>query len=323
MTTQEKNNQLCRIIKDKLNPLIDNDYILLDVPHYSNLGDTLIWQGEIDLFQSLSYRCKYSTWFGGNLDLIRKCLLPDNILLFQGGGNFGDLWPLHGEFRRKVIAMFPHHRCIILPQTIFYHSENNLREEADFFCRYPNVTICARDAKSFQLLKEWFPNNPSILVPDMAFAMDMRRYPRINNPRGTIFVKRNDKEFNSNLDYNHVVPNDAYVTDWLFLDNSKEYACQDNLTRWATRFDKRLGTDWKHKWLDLYWYYKLRTLNVRTAIDLIDHYEHIYTTRLHAAILSIILCKTDITLFDNSYGKLFSFYNTWLYDVKGMKLISE
>jgi pyruvyl transferase EpsO len=251
-----------------------------------------------------------------------KHLRPGTILLFHGGGNFGDIWPVHGQIRRKAIAMFPNQKCIILPQTIYYQKERNLLDEAAFYAKYPNVTICARDNKSFEILKNYFPNNPSLLVPDMAFCMDMKRYKRTHNPHGAVFVRRTDKEINNEVDYQHV-PEDANVSDWLFLGNSKEYERQKDIVKWASRFDCRLGTDWKHKWLDLYWQNVLRPLNVNTAISFLDRYEQIYTTRMHAAILSVILGKEDITLFDNSYGKSSSFFNTWLSDVEGVCLVKS
>lgn len=320
MKAKDKVLQLRKMIADKLISQIDHDYVLLDLPYHSNLGDTLIWQGELDFLRQLPYKKLYSTWFQGNLSRAGEFLRPGTILLFHGGGNFGDVWPVHGQFRRKAIAMFPNQKCIILPQTIYYQDKKNLLEEAAFYAKYPNVTICARDNKSFEILKEYFPNNPSLLVPDMAFCMDMKRYKRTHNPLGAVFIRRTDKEINNEIDYQHI-PEDADVSDWLFLGNSKEYERQKFIVKWASRFDSRLGTDWKHKWLDLYWHHVLRPLNVKTAIRFLDRYEQIYTTRMHAAILSVILGKEDITLFDNSYGKSSSFLETWLSDVDGLQLI--
>ena len=322
MTSEEKTLELKRLVGKTLTPLIDSDYLLLDLPYYSNLGDTLIWQGELDFLKGLPYKNLYSISCQGNLETAKRFVGPDTILLFQGGGNFGDIWPVHGQFRRKVIAMFPRQRCIIFPQTIHYDDENNLREEAAFYSHYPNVTICARDATSLGILMKWFPSNPCLLVPDMAFAMDMSKYKRAASPTGSIFVKRGDKEISQNLDYSEV-PADAHVTDWLFLNDSKEYARRKTIALWGARFDYRLGTDWSHQWTDWYWYHILRPLNVKTAINLIDQYAHVFTTRMHAAILSVILGKSDITLFDNSYGKSSSLYHTWLSDVEGLKMIAS
>jgi len=322
MKTKEKIAQLKSLVIKEITPLINNDYLLLDLPYHSNLGDTLIWQGELDFLKSMPYKCKYSTWYGGNIVSVEKFLQPDNLILFHGGGNFGDTWEEPNKFRKNFLRMYPNNQTIILPQTVYYSDKRRLQEDAAFYADYPNVTICVRDKKSLEILQNFFPNNPSLLVPDMAFCMDMKRYNRVNKPNGTIFIRREDIELNHKIDY-HEVPKDSIVSDWLFLNNSKEYLHQSEIIKWATRFDCRLGTDWKHRWIELYWHHVLRPLNVKTAINFVDQYEIIYTTRMHAAILCLLLGKTNITLFDNSYGKSSSFYHTWLQGVEGLKFIDS
>lgn len=52
---------------------------------------------------------------------------------------------------------------------------------------------------------------------------------------------------------------------------------------------------------------------LRIGIQFISQYQQVYSTRLHGAILSILLGK-PLVFFDNSYGKNSSFYDTWLRD---------
>ena len=59
---------------------------------------------------------------------------------------------------------------------------------------------------------------------------------------------------------------------------------------------------------------------IREGVKQISQYENIYSTRLHAAILSVLLEK-QFVLFDNSYGKNSSFYETWLNDLDDVKFI--
>ena len=321
MIPLDKTRQLKKMVHELLTSQIDNDYVLLALPYHSNLGATLIWQGELDFLKTLPYRRLFSTGISKRFFMAGESLRSETILLFHGGGNFGDVWDGPNEFRRKAISTFPQQKCIILPQTIYYQKRENLENDAAFYAQHPNVTICARDQKSLQILKEWFPNNPSLLVPDMAFCMEMSRYHRCQSPKGTIFLKREDREYNEDIDYCEV-PKDAVVTDWTFLSDSKEYLRQRNIIRWSRRFDRRLGTDFESRCLDAYWHHVLRSLNVSTAIGLIDAYSQIYTTRMHAAVISVILGKRNITLYDNSYGKSSSFYDTWLRDVDGLRMLT-
>ena len=48
MNTIQKIHQLQVFVKEALTPLVTSDYWLLEVPYYTNVGDTLIWQGELD-----------------------------------------------------------------------------------------------------------------------------------------------------------------------------------------------------------------------------------------------------------------------------------
>ena len=53
---------------------------------------------------------------------------------------------------------------------------------------------------------------------------------------------------------------------------------------------------------------------IKKGVRFISNYKEIYTTRLHVAILSVLLGKS-FHFFDNSYGKNRAFYDTWLNDV--------
>ncbi|UIF89512.1 polysaccharide pyruvyl transferase family protein (plasmid) [Cupriavidus necator] len=41
-------------------------------------------------------------------------------IVFHGGGNLGDLYPLHDNFRKLVIKRYPNNKIVILPQTIHF-----------------------------------------------------------------------------------------------------------------------------------------------------------------------------------------------------------
>jgi exopolysaccharide biosynthesis predicted pyruvyltransferase EpsI len=45
-----------------------------------------------------------------------------------------------------------------------------LLKDAEIFNQHPDLTICARDNYSYDLLKKYFVNNKILLLPDMAFA---------------------------------------------------------------------------------------------------------------------------------------------------------
>lgn len=82
------------------------------------------------------------------------------------------------------------------------------------------------------------------------------------------------------------------------------------------QFDLQIAykiTDFKRKHFYRMWY-------VKSGIHFLDKYEKIYTTRLHVMILGILLNK-KIYVVNNTSGKIFNFYNTWLNDLKYLETI--
>ena len=71
---------------------------------------------------------------------------------------------------------------------------------------------------------------------------------------------------------------------------------------------------------DLIWQRIMLPYNVKTGINFINRYEVIYTTRLHVAIIGVLLNK-ETYLFDNIYNKNSALYNTWLKDTDHIELI--
>ncbi len=319
MTGIEKKCELSNLIWDTLTPLIDCDYLLLDVPYYWNLGDILIWQGTKDFLKRLPYKClKETNARTLNFKLINK-KYPNAVVLLQGGGNFGDIWSIHQDFRREVIKNMPNHKIIILPQSLYYKSEDVLRADSELFNKHKNLTICVRDRHSLDVSNKYFDSCNVLLLPDMAFCMKISKHLKIGQDKGNLFIKRNDVELAEMAKY-YIVPNDVEVKDWPLVESQRYLPVRIEcvLERWIRNI---LGKGTACKFADIYWQNILRRYCVNMAIDFLKDRRTIYSTRMHAVILSVILGKQDIYVFDNSYGKISSFIDCWLNDVDVVKLI--
>jgi pyruvyl transferase EpsO len=190
------------------------------------------------------------------------------------------------------------------------------------------VTICVRDNKSLELAKKYFSNNKILLIPDMAFCIDMSKWQSsINKATSTncLFVKREDKELSSDLS-NEIIPDNAIVSDWPTINNN---VCK-NIIKTGGRlehFDSIFGTQFKRFFykifVDPFFYHFIRPRFVKIAIVFLSKYHTIYTTRLHVSILSVLLEKKNTIILDNSYGKNSAFYETWLSDVDGLELYKK
>lgn len=309
MRNLEKVQQLRSIVIKALDAMIDGDYWLMEVPYYTNVGDTLIWQGELDYLARLPCKCKGMYSFSS----LRSADVPDgDLILLQGGGNLGDIYPEPNNYRKNVIAEHPHSRVIIFPQTVFWQNETNYRADAEFFGRY-DCTICVRDRQSLKRLSERFKNR-LLLLPDMAFCIDAKRLECANKSQRPLLLKRTDCELGGGALLADFERSGRYdVSDW----NTMAYpTCWQ---RWERRFRRLVsffprGYDW-------YMQNLVRRYYIASGIGQISGRSEVCTTRLHACILSMLLNVDKIDVIDNSYGKNSSFYETWLKDCENVRMV--
>lgn len=319
------------LIRTSLNKHINGDYVLLDIPNYNNIGDSLIWQGELEYLKELEYKCLYTANpYTCDLDKIPK----NAIILFQGGGNFGDTWDLNQDFRNRIITKFKDNKIIIFPQTIFYNDTVNLVRDIEIYKNHSNLIICARDQVSYKIACDNFTNNTIYLLPDMAFFLNLDEFHRNGESQKYLVMKRVDKELGdikllesvvNGLKKNSIAID---VSDWpgFYERNSVRRKFQVLYNIFEMRFSKMLiksrvfsflvddkhglrGKDYKDKL-------------ILKGIGFINRYDIVYSTRLHGFILAVLLNK-EVYIFDNSYGKNKQFFDTWLHDFQNVKLIEK
>lgn len=319
MTAKEKIQQLQSIIISEISPLITNDYVLWGLPYYSNIGDTLIWEGELEFLKSIPYKCIGTCGWD---EYEYRPLSKDTVILITGGGYFGDVWRKAWDNAQSAIKRYP---IILLPQTIFYESQTLLEADSVRLAKLQNLTVCVRDEVSYQIAKTHFKNTVR-LVPDMAFCISKGYLDlwRVAEENKVLFLKRTDKELGGkNV---QIKAEDIDVKDWPTMD------CRPTLGDWL--FYKSMGVEfhakrcctWLHhisEWVvEKLGYYMYRKSMTRRGVQFVSQYKEIYTTRLHVMILSVLLGKR-VHFIDNSYGKLSSFYKAWLSDCDGVDAFGQ
>jgi pyruvyl transferase EpsO len=295
---------------------INSDFVLLDTPDHINIGDQMIWQGEMDFFDSLGVSPNY---ISSHPHFDWRELPSSTLILLHGGGNFGDVWKGPNEFRLKVIEKYPKNRIIVLPQSVQFSDISILEKNAKVYSKHENLTICARDSHSFELLKRYF-SNEILLVPDMAFCSKYENSNKGFTTDRKLLMKRFDRENKSELNYNDF--NDFDITDWpsceITLSNQFWRGVEKANREFAKYFiskkskDTTFGLGVKRD----------REYYIEQGIDFMSKYEFVVSTRLHGHILALHLGIPSIMI-DNNYGKNSRFYNTWLSDFSGSKLVSS
>ena len=126
-SNQKSISALREIVYQSLDPVVQQDYCLLDVPNHYNIGDQLICEGELAYLRRLPFKLQYMA----NLTYCDFKRIPSNgLILLHGGGNFGDIWRWHQQFKTQVITAVPKSKIIIFPQTVYYKDVNLLRRAA-------------------------------------------------------------------------------------------------------------------------------------------------------------------------------------------------
>lgn len=321
--------QLKTIINDSLEGLINKDYVLLDIPNHRNIGDTLIWQGELDYLKNINQKMVYtSNAFTFNVDKI-----PSHAtILLHGGGNFGDVWRLNQEFRNDVVRRFKQNRIVLFPQTVHYADIKNLENDAKLYNQHPDLILCARDNRSYKILSEYFDRCTILKLPDMAFCLNLIENHSDINTGKDLILKRMDKELGDQSSIDNVVKklsaeNKVFdIADWpgfyapgTLKRRLQAYAIKGEIKLSEALLNKALVG----QFVDDVYGLKRRDNKERLlkkGMNFINNYDTIYSTRLHGFILSVLLNKKAI-IFDNSYGKNSNFFKTWMTEFENVELI--
>lgn len=303
---------LGRTLDRTLEPLIPRgeSLALVDFPRSANVGDSLIWLGTLAWLARTGrgaprYVCSDLTY--DRHALARR--IGNGTILLGGGGNFGDLYPDHQEFREQVIADFPGHRIVQLPQSIHFESATELARARAVIGRHARLTLLVRDQRSLDVARAEFPA-PSLLCPDLAFALGPQ--PRPAGPsRSVVWLSRNDKESRPEASLAKVPGLEP--VDWVTDDPHPLIALNLRMDRWLRH---RPGLrPWVAGWLPTT-FERVARLRVARGVRILGAGRVVVTDRLHGHILALLLGIPHCVV-DNSYGKVRGLHEAW---TRGSKL---
>ena len=297
---------LGRTIDRTLDPLVPRGepLALVDFPRTANVGDSMIWLGTLAwLARSGRGRPRYVC---SDLTYDRRALarrIGDGTILLGGGGNFGDLYPNHQEFRERVIADFPAHRIVQLPQSIHFANPAPLARARDVMAGHPRLTLLVRDRRSLELARTEFPV-PSQLCPDLAFGL--APLPRPAAPsRDIVWLSRSDKEARTEAAIAGAPQLEP--VDWVTDDPHPLIALDLTVDRWLRH---RPGMrPWVAGWIPMT-FERAARLRVARGIRILGAGRVVVTNRLHGHVLALLLGIPHFVV-DNSYGKVWGLHEAW------------
>ena len=201
----------------------------LQTPEHCNIGDLAIAYFSrkflSDIFpNNIILEYTYNDILGAN-NLIQKFINSKDIIFLHGGGNLGNLYLNEEILRREIIKYYRKNRIIILPQSIYWTEDEEGEKELEIskriYSSHNNLTIFARDKKSYKFAKEYFYNNKVFLMPDIVlYKQNINNHTDLIKRKDVIFLLRKDKEkiindniINSMKDYINYIGSNYDISD--------------------------------------------------------------------------------------------------------------
>lgn len=272
---------------------------IIGTPNHGNMGDQAIWYAAQKLLKNYFPAANvvdvdmsdFETDIAGIAHLIQK----QDILILQGGGNFGNYYMDDEMIRRSVISQFRNNRIIMFPQTVYFSEDAEGKEELErsvcIYNKNKNLVLIARDAESFRILKENFVNEVYML-PDVVLSLNAVDVEK--KRKGALICLRSDKE--SVMNQQDVENVEGFLKERFseikYTDTQMDDYCKEN-----------------------------REQLLKQKIEEFQSAELVITDRLHGMIFSVITGTPCIT-FDNFNAKVKNVY-LYLKDNCNVKLVCD
>lgn len=302
------NQEPAALYRSVIDTVKDNgaDYAVVDYPDYNNIGDSAIWAGQSRILrEAFGKNPAYVASPNDYKDDIED-FSKDFVIFVQGGGNFGDIWKHHQDFRIKILEKYPDRKIVQLPQSIFFSSPHELDLTKQAIGQHGNFHLLVRDQASFLFAKAEF-DCPVHLCPDAAHSIPFY----ISEPaQHEVFsLVRTDIESEAtNLE--EIVREYGPVQDWNDIDGYF-YENEGVLNRFFRRH-----IQYKFPTSSLMMAYRRRMYDhlakraVDRGIKQLSQGEIVISDRLHAHILCTLIGKPHISL-DNANGKIGEYIRQW------------
>jgi exopolysaccharide biosynthesis predicted pyruvyltransferase EpsI len=279
---------------------------LLDAPNQRNVGDSMIWAGEVEYFKALDLNVVHVTDLESyDQTAVRSVLPTDGVILIHGGGNVGDLWRGHQRHREQIARDFRDHRIVQLPQSVWFAEEKYAVNANRILGAHPDFTLLVRDHETEARAAAQLPDVPRRFCWDMALGWTPSvRRTRPRTP-SVLLLARTDHEGRSNLADLDLsgLGHPTMVRDWTSAElDTLGWRLARLIPKTARRWPRLKRSRLFRPLLQASFTW-INRANVRSGVRLYEGRRLVVVDRLHAHILALLM-GIDHVLLDNSYRKL-------------------
>jgi exopolysaccharide biosynthesis predicted pyruvyltransferase EpsI len=296
---------------------------LLGYPNHTNPGDHAVWLGAKSILTRLECKIVYEcSWQDYSRDALVAAAEDGALIVFTGGGNFGDLWPATQGLRERVLQDFRGVPVVQLQQSVHFERSENAERMRKLLERHGNTSLLVRDLPSLELARRSFGVDVA-LGPDLAFACPLGAGTRTAPTVDVLWIARQDRESRGLGPWR--APSGAWRIDWNLRDNelrpidgeaplpSTTIELIDrnrSLTKSLAAGRADPGSMWRELSVVRA---QLTHRRLERACGLLARGRVIVTDSLHAHILGLMLGIPTVAT-DNSYGKLRGTFETFTHD---------
>lgn len=302
------------------------DVAVLDVPNQRNVGDSLIWAGELAYLERLGYRVRHvSDLRTYDANDVRRSLKRGGVVLLHGGGNLGDLWLGHQRLREHVAQELQEFKIVQLPQSVYFENPERARQANERMSAHPDLTVLLRDTESMSRARNQLPDLNHVFCPDMALGYEPPPHITGSLEKRVLVIARADHESATSLrdlGGSWAAPAHVHITDW-WLDSAEtprwRFArgvtrAQSSLVSARRRISRRFGVRigilrFPHSWMR-FALVAINDENVRHGLRLYAQASVALVDRLHAHVIAMLL-GLDHVMVDNKYRKLGAIYDDY------------
>lgn len=154
--------------------------IIMATPCHGNLGDQAIVYAEYEMLLRCGYKNAIVEISNDDYkrykELIHKYICVEDIIIIDGGGNLGTLWPWEDDKISEIIESYQKNKILVFPQTCYYDSthssQERLQRNYDIYKKAESLTIYLRDRKSYDFCKNHFENVNFEYAPDIVLYLE-------------------------------------------------------------------------------------------------------------------------------------------------------
>ncbi len=274
----------------------EGNIILMATPTHGNLGDHAIVSAEYRLlnkiFPDKTIIEIANGYYLSLAKLIRKKISDNDIIVIDGGGNLGTLWPHEDDKITDIIKRFKNNKIIVFPQTCYYDKSidntERIQRNSHAYKSAKDLTVMLRDYASYEFFSKTFPFVKTFLVPDVVLSLSPAVEAKCR--QGVLLCFRNDLE---KVIHDDVIQLIIKETDRL----GRTVSSTSTVLDYSVKQDSR-ESELNDKWREF------------AASELV------ITDRLHGMIFAAIT-KTPCIAVDNVSKKVSGVYQ-WIKDSQGI-----